>query len=956
MKWLLWLGLFAGLFLIAWIAIRIYSPKDPTYAWTYDPACTLSSAGKPITQNAICMDTVYGNRVNDTLCKEEKPPPRNTTCPMYTWNLDELPECNVENAGQTVKQPISCKDSSGQIVSDYYCNGYPKPYVKIKKCPTYSWRVSETLCTNKNVGENTPNQIKCVDSNGETVNETFCTLKDKPVETTTNCPFYEWKVTKELPVCNVDNQNQTYTQKIECYDENGNVVSKYNCPQDSKPVAQTITCPWYTWERFNDCNEGNAGKIIDQTVRCVNAITKAPVDDSFCPAQYKPEVNKVQCPNYVWGFTDLPECGLDDDGKTLSQSIICIDKVNDVVVSDSKCDQNKKIPLESRKQKLVCPVKDYVWISEFNKPVCGETNKGKKYTGKVYCLAINPETNDQFPVPDKYCDPSKKPPVEEEICPNYVWRVFADTCPTGPQGGAGPVIAEDIISCYEYTTQTIVSSELCDPCSKPTPKKFECDSFVWKTIKPICSYNFINENGQSVNTSNKSVSGEVVCVNNRSGIVYPDDYCMASNKPAIPKTTCPAIFSGQWYIEPCTDATVGIEREYKCLPANPDAGYTLSEDLCRGDKPPSETCYGYWAIPSDWVVPLHEFNNYLDTYDLTTECYGPSSNKKTTEDKCIPYLAYKEIIYKNKLSLQSLNYYVDKMDIVNNSYDKEGENTFYVVVPQIISTPTPDPNDEVGVTINDIVYKPLKSWTKVQLTEYIRKTQQQYDETVDVAEKKIYKNALDEVNDVKYRSNIIRNSKTVDNYEVFKLEGLYPSKYNELINGINNIYPPMPQILFNWFPTSAWTYRFQKSDIYDYSPPNEGCFKYINYIDKDRVSNPIILLSKTSHNKMKLDKRLKETVLVFKEIKDAFFIPLILNSDGIYNNLAEANINSKDKKGYYPKIGDSFTYIEKEQRTSVDYFSYSFRYYSFPFKDVIFDDKYTFVVEIYNNISFLKPA
>jgi len=578
-------------------------------------------------------------------------------------------------------------------------------------------------------------------------------------------------------------------------------------------------------------------------------------------------------------------------------------------------------------------VKDYVWISEFDKPVCDGTNKGKKYTGKVYCLAINPETNEQFPVPDKYCDLSKKPPVEEEICPNYVWRVFADTCPTGPRGGgAGPVIAEDIISCYEYTTQTKVSSELCDPCSKPAPRKFECDSFVWKTIKPICSYNSIDENGQSVNTSNRSVSGEVVCVNNRTGQVFPDDYCMASNKPAIPNTTCPAILWGQWYIEPCTDATVGIEREYKCLPANPDAEYTLSDDLCGGDKPPSETCYGYWAIPSDWVVPLHEFNNYLNTYDLKTECYNPSSNEKTTEDKCIPYLAYKEIIYTNKLSLQSLNYYVNKMDIFDNPYDKEGENTFYVVVPQIISTPKPYPN-AVGVTIDNIVYKSLQSQNKSELQ-------------ADTSEASNY---------LKTTSAIINDS-TVVNYEVFKLEGLYPSKYNNLIKDIKNIYTPMPQISFNWFPTSAWTYRFQKSDSYDYSPPKDGCFKYINYIDKDRVSNPIILLSKTSHNKQKLDKRLKETVLVFKEIKDAFFIPLILNSDGIYNNLGEANINGKNGKGYYPKIGDIPTHIEKEQGTSANYFSYSFRYYSFPFKDVIFDDKYTFIVEIYNNISFLKPA
>jgi hypothetical protein len=443
--------------LAVYLVVIIFKVKPVVYSWKYTPLCTTSTAGKQISQNAVCMGS-NGKTAHESMCTATKPPDITTLCPLYTWQVGEMPTCTTENAGKTIEQPLLCKDATGQTVQNFYCEniGIPKPYVEKKKCPTYKWQVNETLCANTNVGQNTPNQITCVDSNGNTVDASFCDLNKKPVETTSNCPVYEWKVTSNIPVCTVDNQNQSFTEKIECVDANGKVVSNLRCPQNSKPVPQTIKCPTYVWTRTLDCNESTVNQEIMETVKCVSSDTQNQVPDSYCDARYKPTATKKKCSSlYKWKITDLPTCGIFDEGETVSQRAVCIDVLNnDKVVRDSNCDPNLKPP-ESQLQTKLCPTRTYEWVTS-EPETCSISNAGETLTQRVYCVSVNPETNERLDVPDTLCDPAKKPTVNTITCPDYQWKNIPPQCPAGL---TEPTQKTGTVQCVDVTTDTVFVDE-----------------------------------------------------------------------------------------------------------------------------------------------------------------------------------------------------------------------------------------------------------------------------------------------------------------------------------------------------------------------------------------------------------------------------------------------------------------------------------------------------------------
>ncbi len=902
------------------VLLLVTLPKKPTYAWTYYPPLTSNIAGKETFQEAICMNS-YGATVKDAKCSGQKPPPRTTTF-KNGWSLVEFPECTKDNAGKTVKQTVVCKDQYGNIVSDSYCNADPKPYMESKTCPTYKWIVSETLCTNTNVGQNTPNQIKCMDSNGNTVDDTFCELSQKPVETTTNCPMYMWKVTGEFPACTVDNQNQTYTQKIECVDENGKVVSNNKCPPDSKPTAQTIKCPWYTWERFDGCNESNVGQEIMQTIKCVNATTKEQVPDSFCPAEYKPSANLVKCSNFVWKITDMPACGLLDDGKTISQRIVCVDRANnDSVVSDSKCVQTAK-PASSQLQTKVCPVKTYEWKVQ-NPILCGGTNAGKTYTQRVYCVSTNSETNQKNEVPDMYCNPAIKPVALTRKCPDYRWMSIGPQCPSGGTGATGSVQQPEEFVCIDATNENrVVSEGLCNRLNKPVPKMYACPYYDWEINKPVCTSN----------TVGKPVSGSVVCVNKLNNSVVLDSYCSAGNKPSVPTAQCPTRYDSAWNVERCSNDNLGIKREYSCDPTDTSA-YTFSESYCaqNSPKPEAVTCYGTWRILNTWRKVLYEYQQYLKYYPIPSECIN-LNNAPVSSEKCNPALMYQP--YYNDLTLERLDTTVDSMEIIPGTDADKYSFQFYVVVPKKISKGPNmgEYNRDIGIRINDVLYR------------------------LESAE--MYSSFTD--NYVKEQSNIIKSFNSTTNtppYEVLKLFHGGTLEYPaELANQLSADYDldKVFNVSVEWFPSTVDLFRFSNSTTTAYPP--SGYFKYVKFLQSSGVYEPALMIDRKTYtfSSIYLSKRLSETVIVIKEIRPYGTTTTRLVSDGVYMNNADAEENSS-RQGYYlsplSKVGPTTVELE-ESRAS---FTYTFLYYPNA-GNIVFDVNYFYMIELYNNIDFQKKS
>lgn len=248
--------------------------QNTDYSWFTNGfgMCSVPCGGGTSTQTVECHRNSDNVVVPDGSCQPPKPDSTKTcnmqACSMtYNWNVGPYGSCSLSCGGGTQARSVLCQDQSGKTVADSNCTT-AKPAVTAScntdPCVgtvTYSWSVTQGLCSKQCGGGTATDVVVCKGSDGSVAPDSKCSATPKPPTTrtcnTNTCPesyTYNWEA-GAFGACSVDCGDGVQTRSIACKRNDGQYVSTTYCDPNTKPAMQQTCHP-------KDCS---VGRPVTQT-------------------------------------------------------------------------------------------------------------------------------------------------------------------------------------------------------------------------------------------------------------------------------------------------------------------------------------------------------------------------------------------------------------------------------------------------------------------------------------------------------------------------------------------------------------------------------------------------------------------------------------------------------------------------------------------------------------------
>jgi len=234
-----------------------------TYAWLTSGfgSCSVSCGGGTQSQTVVCQRN-DSTIVDDSFCAETPKPATSQTCnsdacEVDHWVASGFGSCSATCGGGTQTQTVICQNSANVTVDNSRCTtAMPatSQACNTQVCLTYSWQVSGFGACSVTCGGGTQTQsVFCQDSNGKTVDNSFCNAAAMPATSQgcnpQACMTYNWRQ-NGFGACSAACGGGTQTQSVTCVDQNGNTVASGLCtsaPPATSQACNLQACPVPTW-------------------------------------------------------------------------------------------------------------------------------------------------------------------------------------------------------------------------------------------------------------------------------------------------------------------------------------------------------------------------------------------------------------------------------------------------------------------------------------------------------------------------------------------------------------------------------------------------------------------------------------------------------------------------------------------------------------------------------------
>jgi len=563
-----------------------------TYSWNdedpfADPGenCT---ATEEWTKNVFCERDLDKEPVAASMCDASSRPADTetradySTC-TYSWDNDEYVDPGAScTATETQTRAVWCKrDLDDNVEPDSSCDPTQRPALSqvvedYSDC-TYEWReggFDNPGGASCNASETQTQTVTCQRSNGDTVEDSFCT-ETKPdtqrvVEDFDSCTYAwdpgAWSNPGGASCTSAEDQTRT----VVCRRSNGQIADDSFCTGTKPPSTRTVpdydSCT-YAWHQGGWNNPGGASctssETQTQTVTCRRSNGET-VADSFCTGTKPPSSRNVpdydSC-TYEWdeGAWSNPGGASCTTSETRTRSVVCR-RSNNEVVADSFCSGNKPATSQPFEDLDGCT---YEWREGGFGPWTSTCSNSATRSQSVTCRRSDGTimTGSQ----ESLCTTNDGPKPAAQEGPIGLYS----TCGYTPSYGAwsacnGTSRSRTMATCRRDTGDNVALSYCTDRGHDLTETE-SCVTYSWQQSGW--------ENWNSTCSANATRDAIYVCKSSAGNTTVADSFC-SGNKPTNSESS--PIYSG-----------CGYSAANWTNPANPTCSAANSEtqtaDCRRGD-------------------------------------------------------------------------------------------------------------------------------------------------------------------------------------------------------------------------------------------------------------------------------------------------------------------------------------------------------------------------------------